>query len=51
MSMAKAHEWRIYRADFQVHAAPLQRQHLSVAKRLRNYRISGIEIAKAHRHQ
>jgi hypothetical protein len=51
MSVAKAREWRMYGADFQVHAAPLQRQHFSVAKCLRNYRISGIEIAKAHRHQ
>ena len=51
VSVAKAHKWWIYRADFQVHAAPLQRQHLSVAKCLRDYGIPGIEIAKAHRHQ
>src|SRR5262249_12001430 len=51
VSVAKAREWRIDRSDFQVHAATLERQHLRVAKCLRNYRISGIEIAKAHRHQ
>ena len=49
--VAKAREWRIDRADFQVHTAPLQRQHLSVAKCLRDYGIPGIEIAKPHRHQ
>src|SRR6266516_610033 len=48
MFMAQTRKRRIDRADLKFDAAPLQRQHLSIAKRLRNDRIPGVKITEPH---
>src|SRR6266568_8509969 len=48
MFVPQTGEWRINRANLKLDAAPLQRQHLSIAKRLRNDRIPGVKITEPH---
>ncbi|HEY3041467.1 MAG TPA: hypothetical protein VGJ66_22210, partial [Pyrinomonadaceae bacterium] len=48
VAVAKAHEWRVDRSDFQVYAEALQGQHLRIAERLRDDGVARIEIAKSH---
>ena len=48
MLMAKARKRWIHRADLELETEPFQRQHLSVAKRLRKYWIPGVKIAETH---
>src|ERR1043166_5402087 len=46
--MAQTSEWRIHRADYELDAAPFQRQHFRVAKRLRDYGETGVKITEPH---
>ncbi len=46
--MAQAGERRIHRADHQFDAAPFEREHFGVAKRLRDYRVTRIQITEPH---
>jgi hypothetical protein len=49
MLVAKARKRWIHRTDIELETEPFQRQHFSVAKRLRKYWIPRVKIAKAHR--
>jgi hypothetical protein len=46
--MAQAGERGIDRADHKLDAAPFESEHFRIAKRLRDDRIAGIQIAQAH---
>jgi hypothetical protein len=48
MLVTKARKRWIHRADLEFETEPFQCQHFSVTKRLRNYGIPGIKIAKTH---
>src|SRR6266404_6039476 len=48
MFMSQTGKRRIHRADFKFETEALQRQHLSIAKRLRNNWVARIKIAKFH---
>jgi len=48
VAVAKAHERRMDRSDFQVYAEPLQGQHLRIAERLRDDGVARIQVAKSH---
>jgi hypothetical protein len=48
--MTKTRQWWEHRAYFQIHAASFQRQHLGIAKGLRNHWISRVEVPKAYQH-
>src|SRR5213083_1820774 len=49
MFMAQTGKGWIDRADLKFEAAPLQRQHLRIAKCLRNDRIARVKITEPHR--
>ncbi len=48
MFMAQTGKRRVNRADHKLHAALFQRQHLRIAKRLRDYWVSGVKVTKPH---
>src|SRR2546426_5266284 len=48
MLMSQTGERRINRTNLEVDPKPFQRQHLSVAKRLRDHRISGEKVTESH---
>jgi len=48
MFVAQAGERRINRADHKLDAAPFESEHFRIAKRLRDYRVTGIQITQAH---
>jgi hypothetical protein len=51
MRMTKTRKWRMYGTYFQLNATSFQRQHLGIAKRLRDHWISRVEVSKAHRYR
>jgi hypothetical protein len=46
--MAQAGERRIDRADHKLDPAPFESEHFRIAKRLRDYRVTGIQVAESH---
>lgn len=48
MFVTQAGKWRIDRSDRQFETKPLQREHLRIAKRLRNDGIARVKITEPH---
>src|SRR6476661_4758841 len=48
MFVAQAGERRINRADHKLDIAPLESEHFRIAKRLRDYRVTRIQITEPH---
>jgi hypothetical protein len=48
MFVAQAGERRINRADHKLDTAPFESEHFRIAKRLRDYRVTGIKVTQAH---
>ena len=46
--VTQAGERRIDRTDYKLDAALFESEHFRIAKRLRDYRVTGIQIAQAH---
>jgi hypothetical protein len=51
MFVAQAGERRINRADHKLDPAPFESEHFRIAKRLRDYRVTRIEITEPHQNR